>query len=111
MPEPWELFQQDVADAIKDGHVRGGSGSAWHTKGDVINKDLLIECKFTEKDSFSIKRSVIRKAQKEAAGEGRMFALAIGFPDPKLPSTVRREGYVLIRLEDFAVIMENQKDE
>lgn len=36
------------------GKAQPGSGNQWHSKGDVIDKDFLHECKYTKNKSFSI---------------------------------------------------------
>jgi hypothetical protein len=36
------------------GKTQAGSGNQWHSRGDVQDKEYLIECKYTQKKSFSI---------------------------------------------------------
>lgn len=43
-----------------------GSGNLWFDKGDMEAENFLLELKATAKESFSLKREVIRKIQREA---------------------------------------------
>ena len=58
-----------------------GSGSSWSAKGDVKSKELLIECKRTDKDSLTLKASVLSKIQLEAIAEGKMAVLSVEIRD------------------------------
>lgn len=36
------------------GKTQAGSGNQWHSRGDVEDKDFLIECKYTKHKSFRV---------------------------------------------------------
>lgn len=36
------------------GKTQAGSGNQWHSKGDVEDKEFLIECKYTKHKSFRV---------------------------------------------------------
>ena len=61
------------------GHTVVGSGNRWYAKGDVKSKDWLVECKRTDKQSYSLKKSELEKAIVEAVTDGRemMFQVEI----------------------------------
>lgn len=59
------------------GKVQPGSGSGYMRKGDVRSFLQLIECKTTTKQSYSLKRAVLDKIEKEALLDGRDFVLAL----------------------------------
>lgn len=55
---------------------RSGGGMQ---KGDIKDEDYLIQLKYTEKQSFSLKLSDIQKANREAISEGKEPLFAISF--------------------------------
>jgi hypothetical protein len=81
--------------------LRGGSGSAAHAKGDVIDDGALFEGKsgYAQVNSkgqktFTLKRHWLTKIENEALAEGRMPVLAIHFdgaPDDEIWAIVRLE--------------------
>lgn len=79
------------------GYVRAGSGSVFAAKGDVVARDqrLLIECKQTEKASYSLKLAVLKKIQKEARMDGK---------DPLLVVEFQPAGNVKVAGESFVVV-------
>lgn len=62
-----------------DGKTTPGSGSQWHSKGDVVTKYWLIENKTTVTSEYGLKVSTLRKVVAEAALEGKTPALEIEF--------------------------------
>jgi len=67
----FELMVQRFFSSLKTAvRVVPASGALSHFKGDVrvLGEDsrLLIECKYTEKNSFSFKNSIWKKIEKEA---------------------------------------------
>lgn len=61
------------------GRVQPGSGSRWHSKGDVRDQEALIECKQTGKDSFILKITTLHKIVIEAYKEGKRPVLQVEF--------------------------------
>lgn len=60
------------------------SGGGKFILGDVLSKDFLIECKtsVTVKDSYSVKKEVLKKADEQRREMGKPFyALAFSFGD------------------------------
>lgn len=68
------------------------SGAFWSRKGDVRASDLLIEHKWTGKQSFTLKASVLEKIVTEAILDGRT---------PVLGVSLNSKNYVLLDEEDF----------
>jgi hypothetical protein len=71
------------------------SGAFWSRKGDVRSEKYLIEHKFTEKKSYSLKALDLDKVEKEAIMTGRvpLFAISLGGKD-----------YVVLLEDDFIEI-------
>lgn len=71
--------EADVAKKL-DGKTVVGSGSKWYAKSDVKTKEWLIECKRTDKKSYTLKKEEVEKAIVQAMLEGRemMFQVEIG---------------------------------
>lgn len=61
------------------GRRQPGSGSQWHAKGDTKSADWLIECKFTDKDQYALKLSVLKSHGMRAILEGKKPLLQIEF--------------------------------
>lgn len=77
----WYSDRQELSVARAIGGNRTPmSGAAKFSKGDVVTKSWLIECKTqtTEKKSFSIKKDWLEKATEEAFSTGKSHA-AIAF--------------------------------
>lgn len=69
-----------------------GSGSGWAAKGDTTNAELLVECKRTDRQSISVKKSVLRKIAIEALRAGKV---------PVLELEISGDEYVVLRQRDF----------
>ena len=67
--------------AAKDygGSTTPGSGNGWIVKADVRTESLLIECKTTTKQSYSLKDEDLRKLWEQALIDGRMPVFEIEF--------------------------------
>jgi len=59
------------------------SGSMWFDKGDLKTSTHIIECKYTEKKSFSITRKILEKLWEEALDRNKLPALVIGIKGEK----------------------------
>lgn len=64
------------------GKRQPGSGSAWYAKGDVKTPKYLVECKQTEKESYSLKLSILRKIEEESCRAGKEALLQVTFIEP-----------------------------
>ena len=74
------------------GSVSAASGAFWSRKGDVRNKELLIEHKWTGKKQVTVKSEVLKKITTEAILDGRIPILGIHLDG---------ENYVILGDEDF----------
>lgn len=72
--------KQERAGALKfGGSVRPGSGNQWHSKGDVITATHLIEYKYTDNKSYSLKQADLETLRRQAILEDRMALFGISF--------------------------------
>lgn len=46
--------QEKTLAQLVGGSTQAGSGNQWHSKGDVIDKEFLHECKYTKHKSYSL---------------------------------------------------------
>lgn len=65
--------------ALLGGQRRGGSGSKYYAKGDVITEWGLIEVKQTRRKSYAVSLRVLDKISREALGVAKEPALAVVF--------------------------------
>lgn len=72
----WYTWESKVASDLNTTPVVG-SGNTDFQKGDVVDDHWFIDCKHTDKDSYSIKNSLREKYEQKAALEGREFAMAL----------------------------------
>ena len=98
MSTPLKKSQRQERDAAAKygGRVRPGSGNKWHSKGDVITEDSLIEVKYTDKKSFSLKLEELLKIEREALMEDRVPLFGISFSG---------KNYVVMTEEDYETLM------
>ena len=68
------------------------SGAFWSQKGDVRSTDLLIEHKWTGKETITVKAAVLEKIMTEAIMSGRT---------PVLGLSLRNRNYVVLDENDF----------
>jgi hypothetical protein len=63
-----------------DGSTVAASGAFWSRKGDVRSEKYLVEHKFTDAKSYSLKAVDLQKLEKEAIMVGRIpvFAVSLG---------------------------------
>jgi hypothetical protein len=87
------------------------SGNQFNDPGDGVDRDhpsqklfpLIVDAKYTEKQSFSIKYAVLNEWWDKAAEMGKRFVMPIRF-FPKW--TVEPIDYVLLSLDDFAELLD-----
>lgn len=63
---------EDRLAKVLGGSRTAASGAFWSRKGDVRTPDLLVEHKWTGKQSFTVKAAVLKKIVHEATLEHRM---------------------------------------
>ena len=61
--------EQSLAQRV-GGKTQAGSGNQWHSKGDVIEKDFLTECKYTKNKSFRISVDLWEEISEKAFAMG-----------------------------------------
>jgi len=89
--------EKRTAQASSAGLV-SGSGNQWHSKGDVKTKRLLIECKQTAKESYSLKLHELQKIQLEALKAGRTPVMALD---------IAGRDFVVLRKTDFEELLDD----
>lgn len=77
-----QLREKDIGKQI-GGRPHIASGALWFQKGDVSNEFLIIEDKFTMKDSYSLSLETINKIDKEAKQENKIPIMSVGFQKHK----------------------------
>lgn len=91
------------------------SGNQFHDPGDGMDRDhpsqkffpLIVDAKYTERQSFSIKYTVLTEWWFRAAEMGKRFAMPIRF-FPKW--TVEPIDFVLLSLDDFAELLDRARN-
>jgi Holliday junction resolvase len=79
------------------GKVQPGSGSVWYAKADVKSQRYAIECKYTDKQQYTLKLAEIDKLRREALFEGKQWALHLRLAGREL---VIMDAQMLIELEE-----------
>jgi len=83
------------------------SGARWHAIGDGADNDpdsrfaLMVDCKATERVSFSLRARDLAQWVRRAAECGRRFAMPIRFHGGPHPG-----DYILLEINDFAELLE-----
>jgi len=72
----WEKFERESAQLLGGSMVKG-SGRFWGAKGDCTAKDLLVECKFTEKPKFYVTKKLVDKISSEARARSRIWMFCV----------------------------------
>lgn len=75
------IQQEEEAAKMIGGRRRRGSGSAPGLPGDAYGERFLIECKFTNCRSFSIKLGDLTKIEVEAFTAGKIPLFRFGFAE------------------------------
>ncbi len=88
---PWHRASQqrraqrsESEGAKSEGGKRVPRSGAGRLKGDIRTSEFLIEDKFTDADSFTLKRSVLDKITREAFTSGRLPQMRVTMPGHKL---------------------------
>lgn len=71
-----QKHEKRLADAL-GGRTVGASGAGWSSKGDIRADDLLIEHKYTAKNSYSVSQTTWRKIETEAVKISRTPVLGL----------------------------------
>ena len=86
--------EKEIAKDLEGGRAQPASGSIWCFPNDVASGNFLVEAKYTDKKSFSVKKAYIKDFVMTALKKAKLPALVIQF-DPE------GDKYVLIRYDDF----------
>ncbi len=89
--------QESTIAASVGGRVQVASGARPHLKGDVAAKDLLIECKRTDKASYRLQLDELLKIKLEAILANKRPAMAVQIQD---------KNYAVIPWDDFLELLE-----
>lgn len=76
------------------GKATPGSGCFWNKRGDGQSEEFLLEDKFTNKEAYSLKLSILKKLESQAKKIGKIPVLRFGFETTKC-------NYAVIRLLDY----------
>lgn len=106
----WERFERDVNGLLGLAGT-AASGARWQDIGDGVDArhpsesafPLIVDCKATERASFSIKARDLAQWQARAAELGKRFAMPIRFWNR---ANTRSRDYILLDLHDFAELLE-----
>lgn len=94
------IEQEEYVADLLGGRRTPSSGAAENDKGDIITPENLIEAKYTENKSVSIKRVTWEKIHEEAWGRGRRPAMTLRFRDEK------NLDLVVLSLNDYTELIE-----
>lgn len=86
--------EQGVAKAL-EGKTVIASGALWQSKADVRTDMFLVECKMTEKDSYTLKQSIVAKIVKEAIKDS--------IRNPLLAIQIAKKNFIMFRVRDCIV--------
>jgi hypothetical protein len=87
--------KKDARDFL--GRTTPRSGGMWNKPGDVSTLKFLFDCKYTDKDSYSVKSATLKKIYKEAILSNKLPALSVQLKDGT--------EFVAIRKDDFMEIL------
>lgn len=111
MQRGWKAHESYVARLLGLDQT-SASGSQWHDPGDSVDRShpslndfaLVVDCKCTGTASYSLKRQMLHDWCLKAHEMGKRFALPIRFEERE-----RDSDYILLRLDDFAELLERAK--
>lgn len=101
--KPWEKQEQSTARRY-GGLVTPGSGNQWHSKNDVKTTKESLECKTTKSLQFTLRRSELATAARNALLDGRRMVFQIQFEK-------FRERYVVLTEDDYLELRGNEAED
>lgn len=103
----WEQFEHSVQELL---NLRStpGSGNQWHDVSDGRSRPedsykLMVDCKFTERSSYSLNGSMLNGWWDRATGAGYHFALPVRLDGVNVG---RQREWVVIPLDDYAELLD-----
>lgn len=94
--------QEKRAARMNGGRVQPASGALDFYKGDVDLGAYLLECKTTQRLSFSVTRELLKKISDEARVVGKKPGFMVSFEN----GMMKAEDWILIRVSDFKGLLE-----
>lgn len=98
MPKKWELKESNDAKMVDGKRVRG-SGNRWNNPGDVRSEKYLIECKQTDKKSYSLSRQKLNKAYEEALFTYKIPLFSVKIQDIEVVIMMREDWEKLAKTD------------
>lgn len=90
--------QELRASRLYNGKLTPGSGNQWHTKGDVITDEEMIELKTTTKDIYPLDWRVLKEHLTNALLAGKMPVFEIEYAGNGVTVVVLdKEDYLALR--------------
>lgn len=83
MTKRWQLKEKNDAKSMGGRRVKG-SGNRWYAPGDVREDTFLIDCKTTDKKSYSVSLATWGKLSDEALFSFRLPMLSLQIQDLEL---------------------------
>jgi hypothetical protein len=83
------------------GRVNSQSGAGWVRKNDVTTPTSSIECKYTDKASYSLKVKDLIKAWVHAVGAGKRVVFCVEYTDPKAGYLGMCPRWVVLQEDDY----------
>lgn len=94
----WQVWEEDVA-SIVGGDLVKASGRLTGYKGDVKTGNLLIDCKYTETERYSLSSKMWRSVSEWATNEMRVPMIAVRFASGCEVGVMRLRDYEHIASE------------
>ena len=93
---------------FEDLSLTSNSGARF-SNGDISSNSIYVEVKSTQKKSFSLKRDLLDKVDREAYLQGKLPLLAVLFGSIKQPSSI--DTYVVMSLDTLEKLKSFWKEE
>jgi hypothetical protein len=92
------------------GTVNSQSGAGWIKKGDVTTPTEIVEFKYTDKKSYSLKVHDLIETWMHACFVGKRMVFGIEFMPTPSNEYTRKQRYVLLTEDDYHADQEKIKD-
>lgn len=104
------IDQEEHAAKLIDGERVRGSGSVRWRPGDAMSGEILVECKFTDKESLMIEKKTLTKIEEDALNSDKIPMFMFGFDNGgKIKENwVAFPEYAFERLIKYLILLENK---
>lgn len=107
----WEKFEHEVQDLL-DLRSTPGSGNQWYDVGDGRSNPgdpypLLVDCKHTQRSSYSISGSVLNDWWNKATGAGYHFVLPVRLDGSNVG---RQKDWMVVPIHDYVELVDTIRD-